>query len=53
MKVATAQYPITFHQDLKEWEIYFEKWILKAVQENAQVLLFPEVWKHGVGQYFS
>lgn len=42
MKVATAQYPITFHQDLKEWEIYFEEWILKAVQENAQVLLFPE-----------
>lgn len=42
MKVATAQYPINFHQDLKSWEIYFEKWILEAVEQNAQVLLFPE-----------
>ncbi len=42
MKVATAQYPITFHQDLKSWEEYFEKWVLEAVERKAQLLLFPE-----------
>lgn len=42
MRVAAAQYPIQYHQTIQEWEAHIEKWIVAAVAEDAQLLVFPE-----------
>lgn len=42
MRIATAQYPITFHQNIKAWKEYVERWINDAVSQEAQILVFPE-----------
>ena len=40
--IATAQYPITFHQDFAAWRMHVEKWVQQAVQSKAQLVVFPE-----------
>lgn len=44
MKVtfASAQYPISQHASLEDWRKHTENWVLNAVQQKAQLLLFPE-----------
>lgn len=42
MKIATAQYPISFHLSLQDWKNHVEKWVKIAADQNAQVLVFPE-----------
>lgn len=44
MKVtfASAQYPISQHTSLEDWRKHTENWVLNAVQQKAQLLLFPE-----------
>lgn len=42
IKVASAQYPITEHRTWEDWQIHLEQWVLEAVNQQAQVLLFPE-----------
>lgn len=42
IKVASAQYPITEHRTWEDWQIHTEQWVLEAVNQQAQVLLFPE-----------
>lgn len=42
VKIALAQYPITFHKSLPDWEKHVEKWIGEAAKEKAQFILFPE-----------
>ncbi len=42
VKIATAQYDISF---LENWQAYQDKigrWVTEAVQQHAQILLFPE-----------
>jgi predicted amidohydrolase len=42
VKIATAQYDISF---LENWQAYQDKigrWVVEAVEQNAQILLFPE-----------
>lgn len=42
MRIATAQYPISFHQNLQVWINHVENWIKEAASNDAQILVFPE-----------
>lgn len=42
LKIASAQYPITYFQSLTEWKDHTLDWINQACREQAEVLLFPE-----------
>lgn len=42
IKVASAQYPIAPHETLNDWKNYTEKWVKSAVDQQADMLVFPE-----------
>lgn len=42
MRIATAQYPISFHQSIEHWKEHIQQWVKQASLENAQILVFPE-----------
>lgn len=42
VRIASAQYPIEFFESFENWQNKIEKWILDAVNEKAEVLVFPE-----------
>ena len=42
LNLAIAQYPITEHKNWDKWVLHTEKWVAEAVQQKAQLLLFPE-----------
>jgi predicted amidohydrolase len=42
MKIASAQYPISKHADLNAWKKHTQQWVKNAVEQQADVLLFPE-----------
>ncbi|MCK6593867.1 MAG: carbon-nitrogen hydrolase family protein [Bacteriovoracaceae bacterium] len=42
LKIASAQYPITYFKSLTEWKEHTQRWIDEACNEQAEVLLFPE-----------
>ncbi len=41
-RVATAQYPLQQHGDLKSWQKYVESWVKEATSQEASLLVFPE-----------
>jgi predicted amidohydrolase len=55
MKVtfAAAQYPISQHESFDHWKLHTEKWVKDAVQQQAQVLLFPEYASMEITSIFS
>src|SRR5690606_26638696 len=42
VRIALAQYPISFHQSLEAWKNHTENWIAEACSQGAQILTFPE-----------
>lgn len=42
MRVALANYPITFHASPEEWKVHTTNWVEKAVQQEVDLLVFPE-----------
>lgn len=42
IKIASAQYPISYHSSLEDWKTHTEKWIAQAVEQQAGILVFPE-----------
>ena len=40
--VAAAQYPISEHENFDDWRRHTEDWVSEAVEQGAQLLLFPE-----------
>lgn len=42
VKIASAQFSIDTHTSLEEWRLNMEKWVLDAVNQKADLLLFPE-----------
>lgn len=42
VKIAAAQYPVTFHADFADWQSHTRKWAVTAVEQGAALLLFPE-----------
>lgn len=51
--IATAQYPITFHQKLEDWKTHTENWVKSAVNQGAKLLLFPEYGSMELVSLFS
>ena len=51
--IASAQYPINFHQSLADWKIYTENWVKSAVEQKAELLLFPEYGSMELTSLFS
>jgi predicted amidohydrolase len=41
-KIATAQYPLTSFEHIVQWQQKCEKWVQDAVNQGADVLVFPE-----------
>ncbi len=42
MKIAAAQYPITFFSSFAEWQEHISRWVEEAARQGAQLLVFPE-----------
>lgn len=42
VKVASAQYPISFFSSWLDWQKHMDRWIEAAVAEQAELLVFPE-----------
>jgi predicted amidohydrolase len=42
VKIATAQYDISFLESWSNYELKINQWVEQAVEENARILLFPE-----------
>ena len=42
MRVALANYPITFHSSVDEWKKHVTRWIEQATKDKAELLVFPE-----------
>ena len=53
VRIALAQYPITFHRSLEDWRTHTEEWIARAHSEGAQILTFPEYGSMELTSLFS
>ena len=53
VRIALAQYPITFHQSLEDWKNHTENWIADACSQGAQILTFPEYGSMELTSLFS
>jgi predicted amidohydrolase len=53
LSIATAQYPITYHESFEAWQIHTENWVKSAVNKNAELLLFPEYGSMELVSLFS
>ncbi|MES2520901.1 MAG: carbon-nitrogen hydrolase family protein [Bacteroidota bacterium] len=53
LKIATAQYPITFHKDFQFWQNHTEQWVKSAIAQKAKLLLFPEYGSMELVSLFS
>jgi predicted amidohydrolase len=53
LNIATAQYPITYHESFEAWQIHTENWVKSAVNKNAELLLFPEYGSMELVSLFS
>jgi predicted amidohydrolase len=42
IKIATAQYDISFLESWQQYQIKAEHWVADAVEQDAKILLFPE-----------
>jgi predicted amidohydrolase len=42
IKIASAQYPISFFESIDDWKKHIKSWISEAVNHGAEILLFPE-----------
>lgn len=53
VRIALAQYPITFHQSLEDWKTHTEQWVADACSQGAQILTFPEYGSMELTSLFS
>lgn len=53
LKIASAQYPISFHQNFDDWKTHTTAWVQKAIEQNAQLLVFPEYGSMELVSLFS
>jgi predicted amidohydrolase len=42
MRVAAANYPITYHDSLESWKKHVEKWVAELAGKSVDIALFPE-----------
>jgi predicted amidohydrolase len=53
VKIATAQYDISFFQNWRNYQLKIERWILEAASKDAKILLFPEYGSMELASLFS
>jgi len=53
LKIASAQYPITEHKSLSDWQNHTARWVNQAVAQNAGLLIFPEYGSMELVSLFS
>lgn len=42
VKIASAQYDISFLENWPQYQCKIERWVIEAVEQDAKILLFPE-----------
>ena len=42
IKIATAQYDISFLENWQQYQEKTERWVIEASEQDAKILLFPE-----------
>lgn len=53
VKIATAQYDISFLEDWRHYQEKIERWVLEAVAQDAKILLFPEYFSMELASLFG
>ncbi len=53
VKIATAQYDISFLENWSAYRSKIERWVTEAVEQNARILLFPEYGSMELASLFS
>lgn len=51
--IASAQYPVMYHDSFADWARHTETWVREAARHNAQLLLFPEYGSMELVSLFS
>lgn len=53
IRIAAAQYPVTYHADFEAWKAHTDRWVAEAARQQAQLLLFPEYGSMELVSLFS
>lgn len=53
VKIASAQYDISFLENWQQYQSKIEGWVAEAVSQNAKILLFPEYFSMELASLFS
>lgn len=53
VKIAAAQYDISFLENWPHYQDKVQRWVLKAASQNAKILLFPEYGSMELASLFS
>ena len=53
VKIATAQYDISFLENWKSYEQKIERWVVDAISQDAKILLFPEYFSMELASLFG
>nr|ARX77691.1 putative amidohydrolase [uncultured bacterium] len=53
LKIATAQYDISFLENWKSYEQKIERWVVDAISQDAKILLFPEYFSMELASLFG
>ncbi len=53
VKIATAQYDISFLENWRNYQLKIERWVLEAASKDAKILLFPEYGSMELASLFS
>jgi predicted amidohydrolase len=53
VKIATAQYNISFLEDWQAYQQKIERWVVQATAQDAKILLFPEYFSMELASLFS
>jgi predicted amidohydrolase len=53
IKIATAQYDISFLENWQAYQQKIERWVADATAENAKILLFPEYFSMELASLFG
>ncbi len=53
VKIATAQYDISFLENWQAYQDKIERWVIGAVEQDAKILLFPEYFSMELASLFG
>jgi predicted amidohydrolase len=53
VKIAAAQYDISFLENWQAYQEKIERWVIEATTQKAKILLFPEYFSMELASLFS